>query len=429
VLVDSGVMPPYPSDGAAQQAWQAESQRRTKLVAEKRDHYVSVLVQKLQGKKGEASALTREGLLAVAEASPTQPAWLTGTVDSLIADFRTLPSQMQLSLLGSRWPLLRDRDVLPLLTDLYADPPKPPLGYPSVRELALRRIYELAPDRGRTLILAELHRPSGVTMSEKTLLMLPDKSLPELNEVFSAQAARGGPLPAVLITRYGTGEIVKNVEAGYLAFNAQLDREKFPHCPFPLVLYFLKFDPEFGERELRKTFATGPCYDIGRELDSYGSSAMSPALERLAIEYLTIGNVPVKRGSAEVLGKYGSPAAQQPLWEAMEAFRSWWKGREDDLRKPVGQEGTVLERALRIALGQGSGWRLGQEELRRLLALCSSEDCRSGVQEWMRDASSPMPVQILSLLKMYGSRLRNTWLPRRSFRPSCRNSHRGRHSA
>jgi hypothetical protein len=288
VLVESGgIMLPYPSDEAARQAWQKESQRRAALVVEKRDHYVSVLVQKLRDKQAESRALTRDALLSVAEAAPIRPPWLTGIVDSLIADFRTLPGQMQSSLLDSRRHLVRNRDVLPLLNDLYVNPPQPPLGYPSISELVLRRIYELAPDRGRPLVLAELHRPDGPLIGEKTLMMLPDENLPELNDVFSAQAARGGPLPTLLITRYGTSEIVKNVEAGYLAFNAELDRQKLPHCPFPLVFYFLKFDPEFGERELRKAFATGPCYDIGRAFDSLGSYAMSQALERIAIEHLT----------------------------------------------------------------------------------------------------------------------------------------------
>ena len=90
-------------------------------------------------------------------------------------------------------------------------------------------------------------------------------------------------MPAQLIARYATGAIVKEVEAGYLAFHAELDRQKLPRCPFPLVFYFLKFDPEFGERELRKAFATGPCYDMGTAFESLGSYAMSPALERMAI--------------------------------------------------------------------------------------------------------------------------------------------------
>ena len=162
------------------------------------------------------------------------------------------------------------------------------------------------------------------------------------------------------------------------------------------MFYFLKFDPEFGERELRKALATGPCYDLGQAIGLLKSYAMSPALERLAIEYLKSGIVSVKRGAAEVLGKYGSTAARQPLWETMEYFHSWWKDREDELGKPAGQEGMVLERALRTALAQVGGWVLGEAELRRLLALCSTAECRGSVEEWSRLAQAPVRIEIAS---------------------------------
>ena len=81
----------------------------------------------------------------------------------------------------------------------------------------------------------------------------------------------------------------------------------------------------------------------------------------------------MKRGAAEVLGKYGSGAAEKPLWDAMEYFRGWWKGREEELKEKIGQESVQFERALRIALAQADGWVLQEPELNRLLALCSSE--------------------------------------------------------
>ncbi|MCZ2157116.1 MAG: hypothetical protein LC114_25010 [Bryobacterales bacterium] len=395
-LVESGgVMPPYPDDETARQAWQTELQRRAALIAEQRDRFVSILLRSLADKEPAARTLTRDALLSVAEASGNRPPWLNDIVESLLADFPALPARMQSSLLDSRWRLLRDRDILPLLNALYENPPRPPLGYPSIDELVLKRIYELDPERGRQLILEELRQKDGPRIGGNTLMMLPDVNLPELDEVFAAQVASGRPLPVQLIARYATGEIVKQVEAGYLAFDAELDRQKLPHCPFPLVFYFLKFDPEFGEQELRKAFAAGRCYDMGRAFESLGPYAMSPALERLAIEHLMSPIVPIKRGAAEVLGKYGSRAAEKPLWETMEYFRSWWKDREDDLRKPVGQEGIFLERALLTALAQAGAWVLGEPELRRLLALCSSGECRGAVEEWLRDAQSPKPVEIV----------------------------------
>jgi hypothetical protein len=263
VLVESGgVLPPYPDSEPSRQTWKTESQRRAVLLTEKRDGYVSILVRSLGAKEPAARALTRDALLSVGEASGSRPPWLSGIVDSLLADFRTLPAPMQASLLDSRWRLLRDRDVLPLLNALYEDSS----DHSSIKALILKRIYELDPERGRQLILEELRRKEGPRIEVGTLLMLPDETLPELNEVFAAQIARGG-LPARLITRFATGEIVKEVEAGYLAFNAELDRLKLPHCPSLLVFYFLKFDPEFGEQELRKALSVPRCYDIWRAFE------------------------------------------------------------------------------------------------------------------------------------------------------------------
>ena len=91
----------------------------------------------------------------------------------------------------------------------------------------------------------------------------------------------------------------------------------------------------------------------------------------------------MKRGAAEVLGKYGSLAAEKPLWEAMEYFRAWWKGREAEWKGDVGQQNAQLERALRIALAQADGWVLDAPELNRLLSLCTSDWCRQEVNSWI----------------------------------------------
>ena len=102
--------------------------------------------------------------------------------------------------------------------------------------------------------------------------------------------------------------------------------------------------------------------------------------------------MPVKRGAAEVLGKYGSPAAEKPLWDTLEYFHSWWKGREEELDEVNGQEGIQFERTLRIALAQADGWTLQEDGLNRLLDLCSSNWCRQEVGEWLsqaKDSRSP----------------------------------------
>jgi hypothetical protein len=223
--------------------------------------------------------------------------------------------------------------------------------------------------------------------------MLPDAALPELDDVL---AERMDPL---LTLRYASGDIVKRVESAWLARNAELARQNLPNCAAPLAFYFLKYDAPFGERLLHEEFAkpagAPACYDIGFSFHQLGRWAYSPALERLAIESLASDKVPVKRGAAEVLGKYGTPAAQKPLWDTMEYFRSWWSGREAGLNEKTGEESRQLERALRIALAQADAWVLQETELKRLLALCSSEWCRTEVAGWISAGMGPVSIAIL----------------------------------
>ena len=291
---------------------------------------------------------------------------------------------MQTNLLLSRWNIIGSPAMLPILREISANPSE----QQAARDIAVRRIYELAPDEGRRIILSQLAGPYSY-LSLSTLEMLPDRSLPELNDVLASRA-EAGQIEDALILRYATGDIVQRVEQAYLKRNADFDRQKLPHCGGPLIYYFLQQDPSFGEKELRsdmdKPGAFPVCYDIGFQFQSLDRNAYSPALERLAIEFLTSNKVPVKRGAAEVLGKYGSPAAEKPLWDTLEYFRSWWKGREQELEDVNGQESIQFERALRIALAQADGWTLQEDGLNRLLDLCSSNWCRQEVEEWLSHA-------------------------------------------
>jgi hypothetical protein len=166
--------------------------------------------------------------------------------------------------------------------------------------------------------------------------MLPDRTLPEMDDVFTAslQSGRYDDRP---ILRYATGNIVQQAEAAYLRRNQELGRQNLDQCCAPLAFYFLKYDPVFGESVLRHNLSNpgGPParYDIGFQFLSLGAWAMSPALERLAIEFLSSSSVPVKKGAADVLGKYGSASAEEPLWHTMEFFHNWWQGREAQLKE------------------------------------------------------------------------------------------------
>ena len=364
---------------------EANSKRPGEIAGLKRKEYAARVFAYLPSKNVEARAISANTLIGIGVNSAPNAPWFSAVVASLIADFSHLPVLTQSELLEYRWNVLKGPAMIPVLRDLYANPPSPRID-PPLDDLALRRLFELAPAEGRKFVLAEIRQPTRY-LRFSTLSMLPDRTLPEFDSVFIEQIRRHN-FNEALILRYATGTIVKDVERAYVERNQELDRQKLPHCTSALVFYFLQYDPPFGESELRRNFSTEhgvpACYDIGFQFRDLGAYAMSPALERLAIEYLASPAVPIKRGAAEILGRFGSAAAQEPLWKTLEYFRSWWKDREDQLQQPAGQEGVQFERTLRIALAQAGAWHLNHEGLQRLYDLCSTRWCRQEVADWLK---------------------------------------------
>ena len=366
-------------------------------VERKRQEYMARIVASLSAKQPEARAITMATLLGNVPAN-APPAWLPGIVAAVTKDFRTLPAPVQGELLGSRWELIRSPAMLPILRDLL-DKPQEPRSY--LQEIVLDRLAELAPQEARGVILEEIRNPVRGLSWEK-LASLPDRHVPELNAVFLEHAGQGRR-DDMLILRYATGDIVKPIEEAYRF--QRLDTE----CASPLVFYFLEYDPAFGEQELRRNLAHpgGPpaCYDLGFQFQELGRYAMSPALERLAIEYLASPHVPIKRGMAEILGKYGSAAARDPLWKTMEFYRSWWRGRERELEDAPFGPNAQFEQTLVLALGQADGWVLGEADASRLLALCSTQSCKTAASHWAQAARPPIRVEAYTNASGFGARL------------------------
>jgi hypothetical protein len=384
LAVFGGPMSPFPADAALQGAWRDQAAHREAFREGKRKEYVARLITSLPAKQPEARVSSTIMLIESSSRNGAVAVLPPSIAALVIADFPNLPEGMQINLLESRWDIIRGQAMLRALRDIYARTQEPRPS-PALADLAVRRIYDLAPDEGRQIILSQFVQPES-RLTPATLQLLPDRSLPELNDKLVSRL-EAGQFVDTLILRYATGDVVGRVEKAYLKRNQEQDRKKLPHCGGPLIYYFLQHDPAFGERELRRVIenpAPFPaCHDIGFQFRVLDRNAYSPALERLAVEFLASPEVPVKRGAAEVMGQYGSPAAEKPLWDTLEYFHSWWKGRERELDEPAAPEGAQFERALRIALAQGSSWKLDRAGLDRLLDLCSSDWCKREVKEWI----------------------------------------------
>lgn len=407
MLVHEPALPPYPYDELSrQEAWNAQAKLRRGKELGKLDEYYVRLVNAVADKETNAAAVSRKAILDYARSQqygPTpMPAWFDSVVAGLQQSFLSLPEELQRDLLDNYWPQLAGPEMVPILKRRYGEPSTIQRD-PSIHDLALRRLYEISPQDGRELIIDQIRRRTK-RIEPETLLILSDDSLPELNDELATRLEAGDSTTS-LVVRYADGEIVDRVKAAFEKRRARDQESKHrryghPNCIAPLHYYFLRYDPVYATADLDRIFAAEApprpvCWDLSWPIRRQGDYMASPGLEKLAIKYVNNhGSVAIKKGAAEVLRRFGSPAAQEPLWEAMAYFRDWWKDRKDDLENSTQSGSRELGRAYRSALAQANGWVLDSDDLNKLRDLCVSDYCRGEVSEWLRRAQSPLPIDL-----------------------------------
>ena len=256
-------------------------------------------------------------------------------------------------------------------------------------DVALLRLYQLAPDEGRARILKDIATPSrGVTL--KTLGSLPARELRDLDDrlasnVESADDFEEFAIRAELLQRYASAAVAPRVLAsvrdklGTLACQPKA----------ALLAYFLRVDPTLGAELLNAALAvrqrTG-CYtsvllDVARLY-------MSPVLESSAIAHLDDPSLTVAANAAEMLGAYGSAAARAPLLAAFERWHAAWAGRADEVRPrhtepPSQAEQSMVEYRLFETLAKGRGWVAGTRDVEALRDLCVTDNCLNSAKSML----------------------------------------------
>lgn len=314
-----------------------------------------------------------EALIQYAAARPAPPAWLPAVRLEVIREFPSMPEQHETQFLeGERWPLIRTPEMAPALEAVLD---KLGAGYYELWRLAIRRLNELAPVRAQARILAEMLRPAG-HVDDATLALLPVEATRDLtpkliDALAAAQRGNGGDyrFDMSLLARYADARALPRIKA---IFESQTDG-----CQPELLTYFLRVDPAYADAVLHRQpwdmHAPAPeC--TARYFAVTARLYMSPPLEKFMAAYLMHGDVHIKMMAAESLGKYGTAAAEAPLWDTLRYFHEWWKDRRDQLKQ--NPEGEFLEVALRNAIARGNGWLVSEAELRMIDSLCISERCQ-----------------------------------------------------
>jgi outer membrane receptor for ferrienterochelin and colicins len=133
------------------------------------------------------------------------------------AAFTQQDYEIQLNLLTYSWDRFAFAAMEPVLGALYRSPPD---DSARVRDMALRRLYQLNPVTARPLMLQELQR-GDLRVSMTTLRLLPDAEFPDFEEAWT-RALEHGVLDeridaAVRIERFGSASILPAVRRVYSA--------------------------------------------------------------------------------------------------------------------------------------------------------------------------------------------------------------------
>lgn len=134
-----------------------------------------------------------------------------------VAAFRAVDMEIQYSLLLWSWRRFAFPAMAPVLKSLYQSPPE---DYAKMRDLALRRLFDIAPREARPSMLAELQRDE-LRVSMVTLDRLPDAAFPEFESAWLRHLADGildeRLDAAARIERFGSPAVLSDVTRLYAA--------------------------------------------------------------------------------------------------------------------------------------------------------------------------------------------------------------------
>jgi hypothetical protein len=346
--------------------------------------YSEMLAAAMLDKTDRARAITlAEGLGLPGGPSPaTAAASPSRIADQLAAAFLDLPAERQATLLGLQWRTVAGPAMIPALRRVVDAPSS---NEPSVPDLALRRLAQLAPEEARPLILREIQHPRrGATL--KTLGSLPDAELPELDDVLASNfEASNSEINAALVQRYATKKIEPRILA---AAGEQIGRMACSQQS-SILAYVLRIDAAESAELLDRAMAsrvTG-CW---RSLNQIADAHMSPALEKRAIADLDNADPDAVIGAIQTLGRHGSPGALEPLRAAFQRWHATWSGRQEELtyshavERPNARQ-AMVEDAFRQAIGAGENWLLRPSDVRELQSFCVTDGCRTQTRYMIHD--------------------------------------------
>lgn len=366
------------------------------------------LARVLPAKRGPAAPISLYSLLNHFWVRSTKDLLPKETVDRLVEQlipfFARLTKRQQASLLSDRWDYIKTAELLPLLKQYshqdfsnvraaeYGDAIK-------ISGLALRRWFELDPISARPAIIKEISQPKP-RFDVGELGILPDQTLPEVEQLLidhlrGNRDFQSASKLASLIARYATRailpQVLQELDANIGKWACEIQN--------PLLGYVLRLDPESARPRIEKAIAVQRKKSTTSVLCGIALTHYDPLLEQLAIRALDDPRGDI--GDAiELLGGYGSAAAEEVLWRHYAKWCQRWAGREGQLnsqdvnRDPRTTSDLDLGRSFVRNIVEGKGWLTDDSELRRLAGMSKVPTIQYQLELYL-ERWHPLPLRVM----------------------------------
>lgn len=394
--LDQKPLPPYPEkDAQAQKAWEEQRDAQGKQFTKLQEALYMKAAGLVLSKWGTARAETIEALLERPSQEPGDIKPLAEIPPQMIASaFLSLSEDQQWNLLMSFWERLEGPAMVAPLEQVAT---QPDMKQQMLRDLALRCLYELDPNEAKPVFLQEIvhpHLDNGMfTVKGETLGLLPDKTLPQFDQMLSARLgqkdSRTMGLDAQLVARYSTTTILPQVKAIYEKGLGQWD------CVTEdgFVLYFLRVDPDYGVKRL----GAAPSACMTNSLPAVIQMKRWREVEPGIIARLNAPDLWRARQAAEALAKYGDAQAENAVWERLRRFHAQWAKRGNELAadRPGmardANEAMGFQFGLVEAIGRAQAWLVTDEQITELENLTLGQES-DNVKQW--HWSSPVELNV-----------------------------------
>jgi hypothetical protein len=320
------------------------------------------------------------------------PGWLPELRREAVASYFDLPAYLQAGLVGGGyWRYLRGPEMVGLIKTILAAKITDYNAEQNWNQ-ALFRLHDIAPAEARQMLLAELRNPD-TRIEEATLDLLPPESVPNMDDALIETLAGAQRHPAgnarmamIMIARYASPRVLKRIKA---IFESQQNP-----CQPELMAYFLRTDPEYADAVFHRHpwDMHGPAPCAFEYFTRTPKLRMHKVLEKYLSAYLMHEDVRLKQAAAEALGRYGSPAAEEPLWAAFRYFHEYWKDRRNEVAPMSANE--MLECSLRNAIARARNWLVREPNLRLIESLCITERCLWETQSDLQQTKAPFCAMV-----------------------------------